>query len=283
MNLKSNQMYFLVAFLMSLLAVLDAVSQDTTVFSKNKNIRLIDGAKYMHADLILGNYHQFEGKVSFNEDSTIMRCESCKYFFQTGNIGIDLAEVDVEMNPSSNGAKIYFRKSYTETFIIPTKLKIQIIEMDFDIRSDQPALMSPLVTGEFLIFERSQLVYYNGYQDSTTWLANKVKINLKKGDVYLEGIEVFKPYDCEIKTVDNGLKINKKGNFYPLKNAILSFKRYGDIHEIQATKVSFRKQSTWFSAKGFIEEKGEKYPIKDINPERVVGLYQITGKVKGID
>ena len=283
MNLKSNQMYFLVAFFMSLLAVLDAVSQDTTVFSKNKNIRLIDGAKYMHADLILGNYHQFEGKVSFNEDSTIMRCESCKYFFQTGNIGIDLAEVDVEMNPSSNGAKIYFRKSYTETFIIPTKLKIQIIEMDFDIRSDQPALMSPLVTGEFLIFERSQLVYYNGYQDSTTWLANKVKINLKKGDVYLEGIEVFKPYDCEIKTVDNGLKINKKGNFYPLKNAILSFKRYGDIHEIQATKVSFRKQSTWFSAKGFIEEKGEKYPIKDINPERVVGLYQITGKVKGID
>ena len=283
MNLKSNQMYFLVAFLMSLLAVLDAVSQDTTVFSKNKNIRLIDGAKYMHADLILGNYHQFEGKVSFNEDSTIMRCESCKYFFQTGNIGIDLAEVDVEMNPSSNGAKIYFRKSYTETFIIPTKLKIQIIEMDFDIRSDQPALMSPLVTGEFLIFERSQLVYYNGYQDSTTWLANKVKINLKKGDVYLEGIEVFKPYDCEIKTVDNGLKINKKGNFYPLKNAILSFKRYGDTHEIQATKVSFRKQSTWFSAKGFIEEKGEKYPIKDINPERVVGFYQITGKVKGID
>jgi hypothetical protein len=283
MNLKSNQMYFLVAFLMSLLAVLDAVSQDTTVFSKNKNIRLIDGAKYMHADLILGNYHQFEGKVSFNEDSTIMRCESCKYFFQTGNIGIDLAEVDVEMNPSSNGAKIYFRKSYTETFIINTKLKIQIIEMDFDIRSDQPALMSPLVTGEFLIFERSQLVYYNGYQDSTTWLANKVKINLKKGDVYLEGIEVFKPYDCEIKTVDNGLKINKKGNFYPLKNAILSFKRYGDIHEIQATKVSFRKQSTLFSAKGFIEEKGEKYPIKDINPERVVGLYQITGKVKGID
>ncbi len=276
-------MYFLVAFFMSLSLVLDAAGQDTTVFSENKNIRLIYGAKFMHADLILGNDHQFEGKVSFNEDSTVMRCEKCKYFFQTGNIGIDLAEVDLEMNPSSNNAKIFFRKSYTETFIIPAKLKIQIIEMDFDIRSDQPALMTPLVTDEFLIFERSQLVYYNEYQDSTTWLANKVKIDLKKGDVYLDEIEVFKPYDCEIKTIGNGLKINKKGNFYPLKNAVLSFKRYGDIHEIQATKVSFRKQSTWFSAKGFIEEKGEKYPIKDIHPERVGGLYQITGKVKGID
>ncbi|MFT6441314.1 MAG: hypothetical protein ACJASM_000850 [Salibacteraceae bacterium] len=283
MNLKSNQMYFLIAFFMFLLISVFAVAQDTTVLSVNKNIRLIDGAKYMHADLILGNEHQFEGKVSFNEDSTIMRCESCKYFFQTGNIGIDLAEVDVEMNPSSNDAKIYFRKSYTETFIIPTKLKIQIIEMDFDIRSDQPALMNPLVTDEFLIFERSQLVYYNGYQDSTTWLANRVKIDLKKGDVYIEGIEVFKPYDCEIKTVDNSLKINKKGNFYPLKNAILRFTRYGDIHEIQATKVSFKKQSTFFSAKGFIEEKDEKYPIKKIHPERVGGIYQITGKVKGVN
>jgi len=273
----------LIAFFIAICLVNVSVAQDTTVLSVNKNILLIDGAKYMHANLILGNDHQFEGKVTFNEDSTIMRCLACKYFFQTGNIGIDLAEVDLEMNPSANTAKVYFRRSYTETFIIPSKLKIQIIEMDFDIRSDQPALMSPLVTDEFLIFERCQLVYYNGYQDSTSWLSNKVKIDLKKGDVYIEGVEVFKPYNCEIITADKGLKLDKKGNFYPLKNAVLRFPRYGDIHEIEATKVKFKKQTTWFKAKGFIEGKGEKHPIKDIHPEQVGGVYQITGKVKGVN
>jgi hypothetical protein len=68
-----------------------------------------------------------------------------------------------------------------------------------------------------------------------------------------------------------------------MQNAILRFTRYGDIHEIQATKVGFKKQSTFFSAKGFIEEKDEKYSIKKIHPERVGGIYQITGKVKGVN
>lgn len=271
----------MLAFFVALHSVIPLNAQDTLRLSINPNIRVIDDAPEMHADLILGNEHKFEGEVSFATDSSMLYCKGCKYFFQTGQIGIDLAEVDLEMNTLSNTATLFYRKSYTETYVIPNKLKLQIIEMDFDIRNDQPALMNPLVTDKYMIFERSQLIYYNSFSDTTAWLTNRVKINLKNGDVTLEGVELFKPFGCEIISDNREIIMDKKGNLYSLKNAQLRFPMYGELHTISSSKVKFKKQSTWFKASGIIEKEGVKYKVKNIYPEKIGNLYQITGTIKG--
>ncbi len=258
-------------------------AQDTLVLGNSKQIALIEQIGLYSPDLILGTEHQFRGNVLVESDSTVVKCIDCVYFFQTGEIAIELAQVDVEIHTNSNKAQIFFRKSYTETLIIPNKLKVQIIEMVFDVTNNQPALMNPKVTEEFMTFERSQLIYYNTPSDSTSWLAEKVKVDLKSGDIIFEGVEVFKPYGCEIIPQNFELKLDKKGNFYPLKNATMRFERYGDMHDIEADKIKFKKQSSWFKAKGYIEGKGEMHRITKIRPEKVGGIYQITGKVKGIN
>ena len=255
-------------------------AQDTVLLKQQPHIKLLNAKGLYAPDLILGNEHQFRGNLAISEDSSEVTCYQCVYFFQTGDIAIELAEVDVTIESNSRIAKIIFHKSFTETLIIPNKLKVQILEMNFDVTKDQPALMSPKVTEEFMAFERSQLVYYNSYNDSTSFLSNKVKVDLKTGDVILEGVEVFKPYGAEIIPNNYNLKLDRKGNFYPLKDARIVFKRYGDTHDIEGAKIKFKKQSTWYKAKGLMEAGGKMHQIKAIEPEMVGGVYQVGGKVK---
>ncbi len=271
------------SFTICLVFTTDITAQDTSRIKGAKHVSLIEGTGEFDPNVILGAEHQFRGDLTLNEDSSELKCSRCVYFFRTGHIAIELAEVDLVMQTNGKLAKLFFRKSFTETFIIPNKLKVQIIEMEFDVTSNQPALMNPLVTEDFMIFERSQLVYFNAYNDSTTWLANKVKVDLRKGDVILENVEVFKPYNCEIVPENLELRLNSKGNFYSLNNAALKFPRFGDMHEIFDAQVKFTKQSTWFKAKGYIEGKGDTHKIKNIYPVEKAGVYEITGTVKGLD
>lgn len=256
--------------------------QDTIIQPENPNIRVIKGSGVYEADLILGQHHQFRGNVTTvkNAKGTEIRCDQCVYFMGQSEIAIEIAEVDLSVSLSSNVARMYFRKSFTETFLIPNKLKVQILEMDFDYLSDQPAIMSPLVTDEFMILERSQLVYFESLYDSTSWLANQTRVNLKNGAIHFDGIEVFKPFGISIEPLDGTLVLSKKGNFKPLSDGKIRFQLNGEYHKVEIKRLKFKKGSTYFKAKGSIEVEGERFKIVDLHPEEKAGIWHLTGTVK---